>query len=289
MSGVPSATVVVSLDPAFDQRRAMAVGDAPEQIVGEHRLLIERFAAPLQPRQVEQVPDDRLELVRFLVRDVEILGARRLVDLQLAHAEGFHVAADRRKRRHELVRDVGEQLAPRAIRFRQRGRPSVEVGRHPVERRRERAHFVPARLVGADVGAPFAKRPRGCLERSQPAMGRPEDQERHDRGAAAQHADADPRQRRRNLSKADRKRGRAPGTATMPVLAPFTVTSAYSANGRRGSSSGRPPRPPPPRMSPPRPSPPHNRRRASRPRLGGIGRRLDSVRGSLLMTTTKGW
>ena len=50
----------------------MTIGDAAEQIVGQHFFALERVAAPFQPRQIEQIADDRFELVRLLVGDVEI-------------------------------------------------------------------------------------------------------------------------------------------------------------------------------------------------------------------------
>ena len=88
-----------------------------------------------------------------------------VVERQLGHAERLDVAADRRQRRHQLVRHVGEQLAARAIGFGQRRRAAVEIGGHAVERARERADLVAAGFGRAHVGASLAERARRLLER----------------------------------------------------------------------------------------------------------------------------
>ena len=73
-----------------------------------------RAAAAFEPREIEQVADDALEPMRFLVDDArDSARASRLIERQLGHRQRFDVAAHRRERRHQLVRDVGEQLPAR--------------------------------------------------------------------------------------------------------------------------------------------------------------------------------
>ena len=58
----------------------VALGDPLEQVVDGHGLDRQRAAAAFELRQIEQVADDRLELVGFAIDDVEVAAARGLVD-----------------------------------------------------------------------------------------------------------------------------------------------------------------------------------------------------------------
>ena len=203
---------------------------------------------PFEARQVEQVADDRFELVRFLVGDVQILRARSVVELQLAHARAFR-------------RSRGSRTAASSARARRRPATGAARGRTRRAPRRaprrsaaivlnvadERADFVAAGLVGAHVGAPLAERPRRVLETAQPPVGRPED-----------HA-APSSPRRRRAARCRPKPASAPPRAARPTAAadrpaprrcrcarPFTDdVGVLRANGRRRPPSGRPPRPGP--------------------------------------------
>ena len=211
----------VQRDPPIAEHRPVPVGDAAEQIVGQHFLLVERAAASFEARQIQQLPDDRFELVRLLVRDVEVAAARPLVELQLRHAQRFDVAADRGQRRHQLVRHVREQLAAHPIRFGQRRRAGLQVRGHGVERRRQRADFVAAGLVGAHVGASFAERAGRVLQVAQAAMGRPEDHQRHERRADAEQTRFPSRSASgRSSRNPTASGGRLSGTATVPARCP---------------------------------------------------------------------
>lgn len=120
----------------------MPVGDPAERVADRNRLERERVAALFEPRQIQQVADDRLELVRLLLDDAEVALPCGGIEPDLGHAERFDVAAYRRQRRHQLVREVRRELAPDAVRLGRRERAALEILRHPVERPRQRADFV---------------------------------------------------------------------------------------------------------------------------------------------------
>ena len=154
----------------------VALGDPLEQVVDGHGLDRQRAAAAFELRQIEQVADDRLELVGFAIDDVEVAAARGLVHREVRHGERLRVAADGGERRHQLVRHVGEQLTPRRVRGIQRGGACFELARHVVEGVRERADLVAAAVVGAHIGAPFADGAGGFFERAQALARRAENQ-----------------------------------------------------------------------------------------------------------------
>ena len=104
-----------SVMPPFGQLALVARVHAFEEGVHGHLLAAQRPAAAFEPRELEQVADDPLEPMRLVVDDVQVALARRLVERQLLHRQRFEVAAHRGQRRHQLVRDVGEQLAPRLV------------------------------------------------------------------------------------------------------------------------------------------------------------------------------
>ena len=168
----------------------MTIRHPREQIPHRDRLASQPLAAPFEPREVEQIPDDRFELVRLLLDDREIALPGLLVDREVGHAERLDVAANRRQRRHQLVRDVGQELAAGAIGLRERRRAAVEVGGHAIERARERADLVAAGLGRPHVGVPVAERARRLLERAEPLVGGAEDEQRRQRRANSQAARA---------------------------------------------------------------------------------------------------
>ena len=117
---------------------------APEQRANVDELASEDRAASLEARQIEQIPDDALHTSRFLLDDTEIAFAGGRVELKLRHRQRLEIAPHRGERRHQLVRHVGEQLAPRLVGCRQRCGPRLQVGSHAVEGSRQRSHFVAA-------------------------------------------------------------------------------------------------------------------------------------------------
>ena len=96
----------------------MPIDDAAEQIRHCDLLEGERAAAAFEAREVEQIADQLLELLRLFADDRQVARLRLLVEREVGHAERFGVAADRGQRRHQLVRDVGEELPAGAV-----GRP----------------------------------------------------------------------------------------------------------------------------------------------------------------------
>ncbi len=155
----------------------MPVDHAPEQIVDGDRASFHLLAAALEPCQVEQITDDGFQLVRLLVRNAQISMPRLIVQRDAGHRQCLEIAADRGQRRHQFMRNVGEQLTTGAIGCRQGLGPGMEVVGHPVERARELGHLVAARFTGAHVGASLAKRARGLLETTEPLVRGAEDQE----------------------------------------------------------------------------------------------------------------
>ena len=86
-------------------------------------------------------------------------------------AERLGVAANRRQRRHQLVRDVGEQLTPRAVGLDELRLPRRKIGGHAIERVGDRRHFVAAdcRRAGGEIA--LAKPPRRLLDARSTAPG----------------------------------------------------------------------------------------------------------------------
>ena len=129
---------------------------------------------------------------RLFGDDAEIAGSRRLVLHRGRQRQRFEIAAHRRQRRHQLVRDVGQQLPPRSIGVAQFLDASVQVGGHAVEAAGQRGHFVTAVLGRADGGLAGADRGRGLLQAAQPAMDRAEHQDGHHPGAGDEQRQARP-------------------------------------------------------------------------------------------------
>ena len=92
----------------------------------------------LEPRQIEQVADDVLEAIGLVVDDTEIAAARGVVERDIGHPQRLDITENRRERRRQLVRDVGQQLAPRAVRGLERLRALLQLAGHLIERPRAR-------------------------------------------------------------------------------------------------------------------------------------------------------
>ena len=95
--------VEIERDAAIPQHRLVAIGDPLEEIFHGDGFGTQPIAAPFQPRKIEQVPDDRFELVRLLFHDLQIPATRVLIERHVRHPERFDVAANRRQRGHQLV------------------------------------------------------------------------------------------------------------------------------------------------------------------------------------------
>ena len=92
------------------------------------------------------------------IGDLEIAAPRVVVGRDVGHREGLHIAADGGQRRHQLVRDIGEELPPGSVRGRERAGARLQIVGHPVEGAREIGDLVAAAFVRAHVGPPFAER-----------------------------------------------------------------------------------------------------------------------------------
>jgi len=174
------------LDALLLRRLGVALRDALEDLVDVDVVLLEGNAAGLEPRQVEQILHEALDaLALFLDHLDRALPFLRRRD-ELRQGEGFGVAANRRERRHQLVRHVGEQLATGAIGLDELRLTRREIGGHAVERIGDRGHFIAADRRGAGGEITFAKSVRRVFERAQARLRRPEDDERRDRRAGDQ-------------------------------------------------------------------------------------------------------
>ena len=133
----------------------------------------------------------------FVADDREIARASGVVEPELGHRERFKVAAHRRHRCRQLVRDVGQQLPPRAIRRGQRVGARRQIVGHRVERRRHRRHFVAAANGRAGRQITGAQAARRVFDRAQAPARRPENQQRRDERARRKSRRGDDPQRRR--------------------------------------------------------------------------------------------
>ena len=187
-------------------RALMTCRHAVEELCDRDALDRQRPAAPLEPREIQQVADDAFQPRRLVADDGEVARPRRLVERELRHRERLEVPAHRRHRRRQLVRHVGEQLPPHPIRGRQRFRAGREVVGHRVERARHRRDLVAAavgcsrgEIAGAEVACRRLQSPQA------PARGAKNHDRRekraHDEHAAGHHAE-----RRREASEQEAKR-----------------------------------------------------------------------------------
>ena len=184
------------LDAPRGRRHAVPLGDAIEQRGHRHVGRLDVHAAAFEPRQVQQVADERLEALRLLGDDSQVALAGRLVANDRRHGQRLEIAADGRQRRHQLVRDVGQQLAAHQVGLVQLVEARLELGRHPVERRRQGRDLVAAALGRARRRVAGPQGRRGGFQRSQPAAGGRQDEEHDPQRAHHQQQRAGSQQRR---------------------------------------------------------------------------------------------
>ena len=169
-----------------------------------------------------------LEAMRLVVDDAQVAFARGRVQLQLGHAERFDVAAHRGERRHQLVRDVGEQLPAGVVGRLERARAAGEFVGHLVERSRNRGNLVAADVGRARVQIAGAEALGCVLHVLQPPPRRTEHDERDDHHADAEHPAATSAIVGPSL-RTMRQNGGPPGsTATRPTGMPPTTIGANS-------------------------------------------------------------
>ena len=204
----PRRDLLFENDAAIAHDRLVPIRHPLEEIGNRDRFDAKRIAAAFEARQVEEVADDRFELVRFLFDNAEIAPASVGVERHVRHAERLDIAADGRQRCHQFMRDVGKELTTGAIGFGQRRSAAVEIGGHAVERARERADFVTACFRRSNVAAAFAERSGGLLESTQPVVRRPEDQQCRHRRSDSEDSEPEPGQGRTEFLERHRNRRR---------------------------------------------------------------------------------
>ena len=128
------------------------------------RIAVDTQAAGVEAGEVEQLAGELRQPIDLLAHAPEELAPGRVVELLLD--EQLEMAAEREKRRPELVRGVGDELAAGVLEAR-------EALAHAVERTRELAELVRARvddrLVELAVRDPFGR----ALEATNPAREEP--------------------------------------------------------------------------------------------------------------------
>ena len=102
-------------DAGVMRGRAEPVAQARPRRQDRLCLLAQPLPARFHLREVQQVPDQVFEAYRFVVHHAEVPGPVGVADRQVGHAQGLDVAPDRRQRRVQFVRDVGQQLAPHVL------------------------------------------------------------------------------------------------------------------------------------------------------------------------------
>ena len=89
--------------------------DACENFFDRHVRHRERAATALEPGRIQQVADDAVQALGFIVDDAEIPHACDLVDSKVRHGQGFKIAPHGGDWCRQLVGDVGKELPTRAI------------------------------------------------------------------------------------------------------------------------------------------------------------------------------
>jgi hypothetical protein len=166
---------------------ARLAGGALEDVAQREGPHVERLLAGLQAREIEQLGDEPPEAARLLEHRAQRLGIgfADAVDDVLEHG------LQRAERRAQLVRDVGDEVAPQAVGLGQ-------LGRHPVKRPGELADLVVGRHrdLAAVLAARHRRRDRGHLaQRLRRAAGeqlRARQRERHPRAGADDRRQPEP-------------------------------------------------------------------------------------------------
>ena len=89
---------------AFLLGRSFVAGEhAAEDVLQRDVLRLERFAAALEPREIEQIADDALDALRLVTDDREVPLARLGIERLRVERQRLEIAAHGRQRRHQLV------------------------------------------------------------------------------------------------------------------------------------------------------------------------------------------
>ena len=156
----PGATDVASLTPASAHARSWRAATRANSCATATGSRTKRAAPALESRQFHEVADQPLDACGFVTDDAEVTCSRRLVERQFGHGQRLEITAHRGHRCVQLVRDVGEQLSPHAIRGGQRLRARGEIVRHGVERARDGGDF-----IASPIGRPRRQLARAELTR----------------------------------------------------------------------------------------------------------------------------
>ena len=124
------------------------------------RLVLDPHPAGVEPGEVEQVRGELRQPVDLLAHRLQELLPRLLVEILVRHQ--LQEAAEREERRAQLVRGVGDELPSGALEV-------LEPDPHPLERGRQLAELVVARVHDRLVEAPAGDPLGGALEPPDPA------------------------------------------------------------------------------------------------------------------------
>ena len=131
-----------------------------------------------------------LQATGLVADNVQVPRTRGLIDPQVSHAERLDVSAYGGEWRHQLVRDVGQELTARAICVFQRSGALLQLSSHLVERARQRRDLVPTCVGCASGEVSAADGTHGRLKVREPPTRRSED-----RGCSHGRADGEERKR----------------------------------------------------------------------------------------------
>ena len=172
----------IDLDLAGDAFELVVGDHAIEELGDAHVLRIQLASAGLEPRRVEQIADEPFEAMRLARGNPQVLLPPGIIQAHFGHHQRLEVPENGRQGRHQLVRDVGEQLAPGAIGCVEIGRVPGQIRGHLVERARELRDLVVAFGQGAGLEVAASEAQRGIFELANPAPHGPHDDKRcHDR------------------------------------------------------------------------------------------------------------
>ena len=242
--GSPSTTAPPPPSSAISRSGATARASSTASAASAAQVdrLADLLADLVEAREREQVLDEHAHPRRLVLdprhRLRDVLGLRGGAD-----PEELGVAADRRQRRAQLVRRVGQEAAQALLARAPLGERLLQAREHRVERQAEAADLR-ARLGRLDAPPEVAggDRARGRADRVQRAQPDPHDppgaeaERQQDRAEDERLDQQQPRQRRVDVGQRDR----APRRTTPPGVGPRHDAVARAAVGVDGQAPARP-------------------------------------------------
>ena len=183
-------------DAALAGEDAVAFGDAVEQPRDGHVDGLDPTPPPSSRARSSKSPMMRFQAQRLFGDDANVAFARGLVADDARHGEGFEVPANGGERRHQLVRDVGQQLAPHAIGPLQLAEPASSSAAIRLNADDKRGDLVAAAFRRASRGVAGAQRRGGPFERAEAPPGGRQHEEHHAERADDEQQRAGAQQRR---------------------------------------------------------------------------------------------